>query len=420
MLSRTHSRGRSHTPTDDAWAAVTKVLFVLLLFSSLLGYAQIPYLHLSFFNLSHPLLASALLLLHCGRAVETFRRHRAALLALALLYLWIWISALLSVLPGVALRYSLKYSLHIIAFLAFLTITSRKQDNRGFYCLTYRFLILLAVLGVAEYFAHGAPIFAFLRSPDSLGDYPRISSIMQGPNQYSALLSLGVLLGLLCYGKQWISRIEIGLGTLLLVSASSLAGSWNGWLLLSLGVLLALFYRITTVRSIAAILTLLVALGLLIDLSTHGPPAGGIGRMVQATWNRHAEHILLSHHERFRIRFWMWRAALDATKTRPLTGVGIQVFGRTIGKQIIGNEHYHAHNLLLNVAAETGIPGLLLFLTFVYIVVKHADLGTPIVAIPVIMMLFSQIFDYYMHDLTYTTLSLFFVAQALNSRNDPA
>ncbi len=393
---------------------ITKALVVLLLFSSLLGYAKIPYLYFSIFNLSHPLFALGLLLLYLSRAEEILRRHQSTLLVLVLLYVWTWVSAFFSELPGTALRYSLKYSLHITAFLALLTVTARTQDNDPFYRLIYRFLTVLAAFGVIEYLAPHLWVFKLLRSPDSLAVYPRISSLMQGPNQYSTLLSIGILVGIISYHNLWVSRLEFGLSTLFLLAASFLAGSWNGWLMLGIGIFLTLLYRIITIRSITCIVGVLVFAGIMSHLLANQFSRTQM-RLIPDATTQAFENVI---HERLGIRLLMWNAAITAMKTRPLTGVGIQVFGKQIGKQVVGSEHYHAHNLFLNVGAEIGLPGLLLFLLFLYAVFRHADFTRPIIAIPMIMLAASQVLDYYMHDLTFATLALYFVATAVNSRND--
>lgn len=405
---------RSHRPRDPTF---TQVLFLLLLISSLLGYAKIPYLNVSIFNLSHPLCALGLILLYRPLVQEAISRHRMILLALGLLYGWTGVSAFFSEMPALAIRYSLKYSLHLLAFLALLTATPRKEETQSLYRLVYRFMVVLAVFGVLEYVTPHLWVFTLLRSPDSLSVYPRVSSLMQGPNQYSTLLSVGVLAGLSSYHNNWITRLELGCGTLLLLVASLFARSENAWLVLLVGVVLGSLYSLVTVRTAGSLLGLFLLAAVFSTFFLDSPPTTRTTSVSPQSWQTPINSFLQSSKEKGRSRWVMWNTALGEVAKRPVTGVGLQAFGKVIAGPRFGNEHYHAHDLFLNVAAEMGLPGLLLLLIFLYTLFKHVNLSSHALAIPLIMLFASQILDYYLHDLTFTTFSLYFLAQALNSAN---
>ncbi|HMA87245.1 MAG TPA: O-antigen ligase family protein [Burkholderiales bacterium] len=66
-------------------------------------------------------------------------------------------------------------------------------------------------------------------------------------------------------------------------------------------------------------------------------------------------------------RFAIWTEALDSIRQQPVTGLG---FGRGIDRRSLteelGNPQYwHAHNLLLETAVETGLPGATLLLILI-------------------------------------------------------
>ncbi len=65
-------------------------------------------------------------------------------------------------------------------------------------------------------------------------------------------------------------------------------------------------------------------------------------------------------------RLDMWSSALEMTIDRPLTGFGVREFGGVSREYrdpyIDDNQLATAHNILLNVSSETGIPGLLILL----------------------------------------------------------
>jgi hypothetical protein len=117
-------------------------------------------------------------------------------------------------------------------------------------------------------------------------------------------------------------------------------------------------------------------------------------------------------------RIVLWKAALGEIRKRPITGLGIEVFEKIIGKRIRKEEGYHTHNLFLNILVELGIPGLLLFLIFIYSLLKRADFYRPIIGIPLIMILAAQQFDFFMHDFTFTSIGLYFLAEAGNSQHE--
>lgn len=67
-------------------------------------------------------------------------------------------------------------------------------------------------------------------------------------------------------------------------------------------------------------------------------------------------------------RYYLWERALDVIRAKPLTGTGIntyavahQKYDRTKNWRV---KNYYAHNGYLQMAAETGLPSLFLFLTF--------------------------------------------------------
>ncbi len=69
-------------------------------------------------------------------------------------------------------------------------------------------------------------------------------------------------------------------------------------------------------------------------------------------------------------RFYLWDRAVNVIKARPVTGTGINTYAVAHQKydttQNWRVRNYYAHNGYLQMAAETGIPGLALFLLFVF------------------------------------------------------
>jgi O-antigen ligase len=400
---------------------------MLLLCSSLPVYLKIPYIGYGLNNLLLPCLALLLaaLNLQLQHFNEVFRYHRQALFFLFLFYVWMWVSALFSDYESIALKYSIKYSIHFIVLVSFLILTYKKREPFSYYRCILRFLLLLAVFGVIEYLFHDLWIFPLLRSPHSLDVYPRVSSLMQWPNQLGVLLSVGMLLGLMLHKEKSISAFECYFGIFLFTIVIALAASRNSWLLLPLGILLSWLYRVITLRKGLCIVGFLVFCILFFPIATHQlgireskifPLSNHVpGKFFVVDLNKQA---LLTPWETSTSRLVLWKAAMCEISKRPITGLGIEVFEKIIGKGIRREEGYHTHNLFLNILVELGIPGLLLFLVFIYSLLKRADSYRPIIVIPLLMIFAVQMVDFFIHDFTFTTIGLYFLAEAGNSQHE--
>ena len=101
----------------------SKIVFVLLLCASLFVHGY------SMYNFLFPLCAVLLAALNLERFKETLRYHRQALFFLSLLYVWMWVSALLSDFQSIAIIYSVKYSIHFIVLVIFFTLTYKKKSR---------------------------------------------------------------------------------------------------------------------------------------------------------------------------------------------------------------------------------------------------------------------------------------------------
>lgn len=82
-------------------------------------------------------------------------------------------------------------------------------------------------------------------------------------------------------------------------------------------------------------------------------------------------HLDLEHKEQSLVeRFYLWDRAVHVVKAKPLTGTGINTYAVAHQKydttQNWRVKNYYAHNGYLQTAAEIGIPGLFLFLMFLF------------------------------------------------------
>ena len=88
------------------------------------------------------------------------------------------------------------------------------------------------------------------------------------------------------------------------------------------------------------------------------------------------------------LRTWIYQTALRLFAEHPLTGTGLFTFGAGLARlnSLPPQEpHSHAHNLILNVAAEMGIVGLLALAltTFVVVQLAHRNRRDPLAAMAV-------------------------------------
>ena len=67
-------------------------------------------------------------------------------------------------------------------------------------------------------------------------------------------------------------------------------------------------------------------------------------------------------------RYYLWDRAISVIKAKPLTGTGINTYAVAHQRYDTTKNwrvrNYYAHNGYLQLAAETGLPGLFLFLAF--------------------------------------------------------
>jgi len=423
--------------------AATVSLFGLLLLSSLFGYPKFPWINTSVYNLSYPLvLLLVLVVINFEKSKEIFGRHRLTIYLAVTFYGWSWVSALFSDMQRVAIWYSLRYSIYLFLFLALLPITARADLRSPLLRLVLRFLIIIGAFGILEYLGTGRWIFTWMRSPDSLGG-SRIASLLQGPNEFSTLMAIGAVLALLLRRANSISPLESYLSLPLFIAMVSLSASRNGALLFLLGIFLGWIYRVLNIKWVIGIFAVWLACVTLLPLTpkqseirpssrypfraptlqakpasepsiTTMPARPSLWTRVTGALRATARQV----QQDMASRFLLWRAAFDEITARPVTGIGLNVFSKQVGKRVLGGEHVYAHNVFLSVSAEMGLPGLLLFLAVLFSVFRSGPLRKPMVAIPVLLVGFSQVLDYYLHDPTFATLALFFVAQAANSKDE--
>ncbi|MBD2728423.1 O-antigen ligase family protein [Nostoc sp. FACHB-892] len=396
------------------------VFFLLILFSSLLGRIKFPGLNIGIHYLLLPALSFCVISSSLKLIPEILKKHKTILISMSLLFFWMWMSSLISPFPNTAITYSIKYSTYFIVFFAFLVITFRtlKTSSLTFYyrCILY-LLQIIAALAFLETFFPKYWIFKLLKFPSY---YPQIGSIMQNPNQFGVIVSIGLCLSLILEKQKKISKFELYISEFIFLIPLALSGSRNGWLIFILGMVLLLIYKIISIRKMIFLLSLWFLCIISIPVSTYriGLVNSKIFPLINLFSTNPSEIRLPSPLGTALSRFSLWQAAIIEIIKRPITGIGIGAFAEHIGLQVFKLKGYHAHNIFLNVLVEQGIIGLLLFTNFLVRIASKVKYANPVVLIPIAMFLASQMPDVFVEDYTFTTIEFYFLAAAINSRKD--
>ncbi|MEH2069953.1 MAG: O-antigen ligase family protein [Nostoc sp.] len=396
------------------------IFFLLILFSSLLGRIKFPEFNIGIHYLLLSGFSFGIISFSLKDTKETIKKNKIILIFLAILYLWMWISAFLSEFSHTAIIYSIKYSTYFILFFAFLVLTYRKLKTSSltFYyrCILY-LLQIIAGFGFLEALLPNHWIFKLLKFPSF---YPQIGSIMQNPNQFGAIMSIGLCLSLILEKQKKISQIELYLSEFIFLISLAFSASRNAWLIFIFGIILLLIYKTINFKQMIAILSLWFLCIVTIPVSTYRIGLGNskIFPLINLFLANPIQIVLPSPVGTALSRFVLWQAAIIETIKRPLTGIGIGVFAEHIGVKVFGAKGFHAHDIFLNVLVEQGVIGLFIFISFLVKIATKVKHSNPLTIIPIMMFLASQIPDFFAEDYTFTTIEFYFLAAAINYRKD--
>jgi O-antigen ligase len=393
------------------------IFFLLILFSSLLGRIKFPGLNIGIHYLLLPAFSLGVISLSVKSIPKVLKKHKIVLISMVLLYCGMWVSSLISSFPNTAITYSIKYTTYFIVFFAFLVLTFKKSFLIFYYrCILY-LLQIIALFGFLEALSPDNWIFKLLKFPSY---YPQIGSIMQNPNQFGVIMSVGLCLSLILEEQKNISKLELYISEFVFLISLTLSASRNSWLVFLLGMFLLLIYKIISTRKMIAIMSIWLLCIISIPVSTYRIGLGNskIFPLINLFLTNSSEIVLPSPVGTALSRFALWQAAIIETIKRPITGIGVGVFAEHVGVKVFGVKGYHAHNIFLNVLVEQGVTGLFLFINFLVQIASKVKYADPVIIIPIIMFLASQLPDVFVEDYTFTTIEFYFLAVAINSRKD--
>ena len=101
-------------------------------------------IRLSLYTLLLPPVALFSMIWNRKRAFEIWQKLRLPLIVLAFLFCWMWLGAIMSDYPKIALKHSGRYSIFLMTFIAFLFALERDSLKKSTQIFTTIYVILMA------------------------------------------------------------------------------------------------------------------------------------------------------------------------------------------------------------------------------------------------------------------------------------
>ncbi len=366
-------------------------------------------IRLSLYTLFLPPVALFCIIWNRKRTVNIWQKLRLPLIVLAFLFFWMWLGAIVSEYPKIALKHSGRYSIYLLTFLALLFALDRDSSKKSGHIFTVIYVLSMSLTFLdwhsqiripallAEYGLH---IDLFFR-----GAYP--SSFFENRNPY-AVVSVGVFFWSFTNLRN--SWILSSLGIMAALYSIVLAGSRNGVLTLVLCLLFLLILTLKQIRRARTAFILVLATAIVVGIgyySIYNQTLKRIGQVkLDQLWNVKTYKDL----EKLDIRFVIFRSALElGISDPPILGSGTKTFGHkvfsksnselSINKRKYGaldmnhvplrwverlnspryKDAFNSHNALLTIWIEMGWVGLIAVLLFLWLWFRPALRGAALV-----------------------------------------
>lgn len=232
-------------------------------------------------------------------------------------------------------------------------------------------IVLVCLAGITE------AIFGYLQAFLNLGPQAfirdaalRVYGTFDQPNPYAAYINLplSIALALTLLGRNWLTRILSGITSVMLASAEYLSQSRGGEIALAAALFFIVLAGMPRIRVLMRVLIIGIfgfveaALFGLIPISVFNPVLKFLGlvqiSLAQPSSQDYSTAERLAH----------WIAGLHMYFDHPILGVGIGNYPDAYPPYqitIFADPLGHAHNYYINVAAEMGTIGLVIYLFFV-------------------------------------------------------
>lgn len=396
-------------------------LFLIMIFASLVHGLKLPVFNVAPYNIIIPVLAFFLIIFHRDTIGQIINQNKELIIVWSLIWIWMFLTSFLRPLDQAhSLKYYIKYSQYYFLFIAILLYFHSYKNSFFCFLVFYRLMVFLSLVGLVDFFFHSyiADILQIFNPINTSGSYPRISSLLSGPNQFGVLLVQTLLLGLVLNKLQILSNKAVIYCTLLMILLISLSGSRNAYLVFILGVVAAWRFRVISSR-----ILLLLLFTWALTLISLPVPAQRLGiekiSLNPLTWlNQSASSKKINPNgignileKSSKQRFARFEEGLKLWKKSPLTGAGIQA-NAYLWQNKYNTVSSNAHNLLITIISEQGLVGLFLSVLFSYYLFRHLSLSNSLITLPLFIFFTSQIIDCFLHDFTFMIINFFFLAGA--------
>jgi len=340
-----------------------------------------------------------------------------------------WLGAIMSDYPAIALKHSGRYSIVLLTFLAFLFALDRNSIKKcgQIFTAIYIFLIALTFLDwrgeisipglISDYGLH-------LDLFNRLDGKP--SSFFENRNPY-AVASVAVFFWSLANLKHSFILSSFGIGASLY--SIMLAGSRNAIITLVICLLILSYQTFRQIRTKSTVFTVVLAISLAVGVGFYSFRSEVITReVITRTFSGFNKLLNVKSYkdlEKLDIRFTIFRAALESgMENPPILGSGSKTFGHEVFSKakdvaFLNNKYYknifNSHNPLLTVWIEMGWVGMIAVLIFLWKWFRPALRGPPMLVMPVLAVCVGQILDYFIWEILFMAFQSFFFAHFASS-----
>jgi O-antigen ligase len=379
-------------------------------------------IRLSLYTLFLPPVALFSIVWNKNRTAEIWQKLRLPLIVIAFLFCWMWLGAVMSDYPKIALKHSGRYSIFLMTFLAFLFVLERDSLKKSGQIFTGIYVLLMVFTFLDRYgqtsipgllAENGLHIDLFFRG------YPyQVTSFFENRNPYG-VVSVGVFFWSLANLRQ--SWILSSLGIITSLYSLEIAGSRNGIFTLVLCLLFLLILTFKQIRKVPTTFKLVLAATVVIGIVLSSINSK-IVKYTKESFNRLQNVKTYSDLERLDLRFTFYNSALKfGLEKLPILGSGSKTFGlEVISKSedmtAYNNSYYkehhffHAHNALLTIWIEMGWVGLIAVLLFLWLWFRPSLRGPPLLMMPMMAVCVGQILDYFVWEIFFMAFQSFFFA----------
>ena len=375
-------------------------------------------IRLSLYTLFLPPVALFCIVWNRKRTLEIWPKLRLPLIVLAFLFFWMWLGAIVSEYPKIALKHSGRYSIYLLTFLAFIYALNRDSLKKSGQIFTVIYVLLMAftfldwhgktnIPGLlAEYGLH---IDLFFR-----GAFP--SSFFENRNPY-AVVSVGIFFWSLANLRN--SWILSSLGIMAALYSIVIAGSRNGVLTLVICLLFLLILTLKHIRKTRTAFILVLAAVIVVGIGYYTLHSQTVVR-TNASLNRLLNVKTYKDLEKLDMRFVIFRSALElGIAEPPILGSGTKTFGHEVFSKSKDIAHlnspwykdaFNSHNAPLTIWIEMGWVGLIAVLLFLWLWFRPALRGPPLLMMPMLAVCVGQILDYFVWEIFFMAFQSFFFA----------